>query len=1195
MGKTRSGTSKTVTTKPDDRTKTRTIVVGATCAPYKLDDAAEHLAWLSERAAMEADAASAGFRLAWFVALEHHGANPSASPFGGLVDDEWGFSIDTGATRIDGYERLVRICTGRNLIVEYAMRRDADWILFLDTDVTPAPNSVSGLLALNWPIVGGEVPGYRLSGRRVKFISPVGRWGGVRYRFPVQAHWNTAGYLMVHRELYRKIRWRIDPPLTDDPCYAFDAVQLGFPTLVRKDVVGDHRPLVPIEERAYRLEIASAGVRTMGGNTAQASTPDPGERSTPEGPGQSWDTAPRANMTRSRDTGPRTGVLGIGVITMNRLDALKQCVARIARHTTSPYVLVIADDGSTDETVEWARGEGVPVVTGDRRGCAWNKNRALYFLRECTDCDPIILLEDDTWPVRDGWERVWIDAGHQWRHVNFDGSSYNADLAPEDRPTEPGTAIRPYATPHVTGVCTVTSRAALDSVGYLDTRFHGYGIEHVEWTERFAARFGTEWNLPDERYPALNHGVLMAWTGASSFDPDEVNANHQRYVELRSKTTRTGFRRPWRNDEEWLTLGLEVAIAWEMFAAETNDDRRAGSDRINVDGPAPARSLSEHLPRVLESLRYPNGPELWFFTDGESPHRALTAVYGIILNGYSPNGITLFGSHHWDDHARREFTALAPFATVAQSDLVFATIEQAMGRGLAAEARRRVEVERIAAPLVWPGGECCVAGDDVFVLNGVDDALRTAREHDLVIIADAETAPDPPKAGLFRSSRGLHKFPGSLYWVRRHVDSTRIAKVAALLSSDAAPWPDRVYAMVALLYAGRPTALLPADRYAAIAGQIAEERSRTGVEFIDACDVARRRGLAALVAGAASRAVDDGEWASLIDLVLGERSPMPTTGWNAANGRPLSFERHSAGRHADPNSRPGPGGGHSALASSADAAPIQVRIRGQQFLARPMPSVPNFWDEVNQGAWELDTFAVLDRLVSSGTTYVDCGAWIGPTVLFAASKGASVTAYECDPVALEALHRNIELNPEFASRIDIIDAALTDQDGPAVLHAFSPGDSQTTFFSSVERGGEVLEPGAMATVRGLDTGREFDRRGWLNDPHALVKIDTEGAEYRMLASLGSRIATAACSFYVSFHTINIVNIVGGGTRPDRLVRQQATLTWMDQFWDYAWWRATHGTTLEPIDKQHFLDLALAGEQLPSILFSRRKDLATGAS
>src|SRR5690242_19355284 len=97
--------------------------------------------------------------------------------------------------------------------------------------------------------------------------------------------------------------------------------------------------------------------------------------------------------------------LGLGIITYNRKEALQKCLERIRSFTRTPYQLVVADDGSEDGSAEWARAQGISVVTGQRRGVVWNRNRALAYLHEWTTCDPILMLEDDAWPAEPGWEQ----------------------------------------------------------------------------------------------------------------------------------------------------------------------------------------------------------------------------------------------------------------------------------------------------------------------------------------------------------------------------------------------------------------------------------------------------------------------------------------------------------------------------------------------------------------------------------------------------------------------------------------------------------------------------------------------------------------------------------------------------------------------------------------------------------------------
>ena len=85
-------------------------------------------------------------------------------------------------------------------------------------------------------------------------------------------------------------------------------------------------------------------------------------------------------------------VLGIGIITYNRRQVLEECIARILKHTKLPYRLLVADDGSPDDTAEVCRKRHIDVITGENRGVCWNKNRALYTLMNYDACDPILLL-----------------------------------------------------------------------------------------------------------------------------------------------------------------------------------------------------------------------------------------------------------------------------------------------------------------------------------------------------------------------------------------------------------------------------------------------------------------------------------------------------------------------------------------------------------------------------------------------------------------------------------------------------------------------------------------------------------------------------------------------------------------------------------------------------------------------------------
>jgi len=220
------------------------ILVATTIAPYKaMAGADESLAWLT----FDLGAALPDEQVAYFAAIEldPRGMEPYGPFIARLVDQlggaYWTFSMQTDATEVGTWDRLIRICTGRNMCQEYAHLHGYEWLLFLDTDVTPEPECLPKLLELNWPIVGGNVVKYGLHGRVL-----------TDYPFPVEEHWNTAGMLLLHHSVYARIPWGTDPlvGMTDDPTYqALCDARLNIKTRVRHDCYGQHPNLIPVEHR----------------------------------------------------------------------------------------------------------------------------------------------------------------------------------------------------------------------------------------------------------------------------------------------------------------------------------------------------------------------------------------------------------------------------------------------------------------------------------------------------------------------------------------------------------------------------------------------------------------------------------------------------------------------------------------------------------------------------------------------------------------------------------------------------------------------------------------------------------------------------------------------------------------------------------------------------------------------------------
>ena len=252
--------------------------------------------------------------------------------------------------------------------------------------------------------------------------------------------------------------------------------------------------------------------------------------------------------------------IGIGIVTYNRRDVLAATVDKVRRFTRHPAVdFVVADDGSTDGTLAWLRTNNIPTVGGVNMGIAWNKNRALYLLTEMLRCDAVILLEDDTQPAKPGWDAEWIEAAHLWGHANF-AAPWMKHLFVSGQ----GTAADPILCGAITAQCAVFSRESLLFGGFYDSRFKGYGHEHVEHTRRLVrVRFGGTDRVVDGqeqmRYKLI-HGDVAVVDVPSFADHAQAERNHAIAGPLMVDQT---YRAPWHDDAELKQFRAEMRSAME--------------------------------------------------------------------------------------------------------------------------------------------------------------------------------------------------------------------------------------------------------------------------------------------------------------------------------------------------------------------------------------------------------------------------------------------------------------------------------------------------------------------------------------------------------------------------------------------------------------------------------------------------------
>ncbi len=247
--------------------------------------------------------------------------------------------------------------------------------------------------------------------------------------------------------------------------------------------------------------------------------------------------------------------VGIGIITYNRRYIARATVERVLTHSDPDCEIVVADDGSTDGTAEHLRAAGVPLITGRNMGVAWNKNRALFHLIAVRGCDVAILLEDDARPTKDRWEAEWAACAQRYGHVNYAGAWLAHSFLHGS-----GTAADPIWGISVTAQCSAYSREAIALVGYMDTRFKGYGYEHVEHSFRLA-RLGYGGEPLDDSGPISFRSVMLK----GGVEVTEV-PSHGTQAEITRNGALCGeimvgpvFRQAWRDEAELAQLRAELA------------------------------------------------------------------------------------------------------------------------------------------------------------------------------------------------------------------------------------------------------------------------------------------------------------------------------------------------------------------------------------------------------------------------------------------------------------------------------------------------------------------------------------------------------------------------------------------------------------------------------------------------------------
>lgn len=223
------------------------------------------------------------------------------------------------------------------------------------------------------------------------------------------------------------------------------------------------------------------------------------------------------------------------------------------------------------------------------------------------------------------------------------------------------------------------------------------------------------------------------------------------------------------------------------------------------------------LPAVEESLRARSGPPLKMYTNLQSPLRTIAAIYSMIVNGYCPNNIFLYGEEQWSQQNRVLVSRLLPCARVVPEFEVFDAIRHYGGYQLAALARKHWFVRKALIALAVPPMDSCLMDDDVLILDRVHDALDAFSTHDLVYAPDQDLGDGYlqiwshafPNNGTLRTRR----FNAGLYWIRNTLGPHGVTRAALVCNASRVPCFLWEQGLIAMAYKDRSSFELSNRRY----------------------------------------------------------------------------------------------------------------------------------------------------------------------------------------------------------------------------------------------------------------------------------------------------------------------------------------------------------------------------------------------
>lgn len=197
---------------------------------------------------------------------------------------------------------------------------------------------------------------------------------------------------------------------------------------------------------------------------------------------------------------------------------------------------------------------------------------------------------------------------------------------------------------------------------------------------------------------------------------------------------------------------------------------------------------------------------------------------------------------------------------------------------------------------------------------------------------------------------------------------------------------------------------------------------------------------------------------------------------------------------------------------------MRVKIREIEYSVDPSLN-PNYWEFINSGKWEKETFDVLDFFIHKNAIVLDIGAWEGPITLYVANKASKVYSFEPDPILFPQLKQNVCSNISIKEKVKTFQTAISNQTVVQKLYARKKYGASSSSLLNRSRDFNATETCKTITLKDFIFKEAISAIDF-------IKLDVEGGEFIILPIIKDDLAAMNYpTLYISFHSSALLEAI----------------------------------------------------------------------